>query len=112
LEAGAVVSTTQLGLQRSKRLPDTYVPGTMPERLYKRAQMAHDNDDGAFILNAEGFAPTAKELAVVEAEVSDKALTDAIETVRKTVRSGRYIIPSQKVVLNKAQEKDTQLALR
>jgi hypothetical protein len=76
------------------------------------APAAHDGDDGAFILNAEDFAPTAKELAVVEAEVSDKAFTDAIEAVRKTGRSGRYVIPSQKVVLNKAQEEDTQLALR
>lgn len=33
----ASLSTTQLGFQRSISVEDTYIPGTMPERLYKRA---------------------------------------------------------------------------
>jgi hypothetical protein len=32
-----MMSTTGLGLQRSKGTVDTYVLGTLPERLYKRA---------------------------------------------------------------------------
>jgi hypothetical protein len=84
------------------------VPGTVPERLYKRAAQAHDlaeaNSDGAFILTPDVFAPTA-EVRAVQAEVNDEALTRAIETVKTTVRmSGRLRVDSKKVQANKAVE--------
>jgi hypothetical protein len=70
------------------------VPGTVPERLYKRAAQAYNlaeaDSNGAFILTPNVFAPTAAEVRAVEAKVNDEALTRAIETVKTTVRiSGR-----------------------
>lgn len=101
-----LVSTTRLGLQRSKWGIDTYVPGTVPERLYKRAQLAHETLDGAYQLTPDVFAPTAAELRAVTAEVSDEALTKAITPLKETVvssRSGRRGAPTRKVILNEVQ---------
>jgi len=80
------------------------VPGTLPERLYKRVQRAHDNYEEGHILQPDDFAPTASEVAAVEAEVSDTALTKAIEAIKQTVRSGRHVKPSQKSKMNTEQE--------
>ena len=80
------------------------MPGTIPERLYKRVQLAHDNYKEGCLLRAEDFAPTASEVATVEAKVSDVALTKAIDAIKQTVRSGRYVKPSQKAKLNTEQE--------
>jgi hypothetical protein len=101
-DTSAKVSTTKLGLQRFDGL-DTYVPGTVPERLYKHVQLAHDNFEEGFLLNTDDFAPTASKVAAVEAEVSDTALTKAIDSIKKTVRSGRHVRPSEKVKLNMEQ---------
>jgi hypothetical protein len=101
-----LVSTTRLGLQRSKGRINTYVPGTVPERLYKRAQLAHETLDGAYQLTPDVFAPTAAELRAVAAEVSDEALTKAITALKETVvssRSGRRGAPTRKVILNEVQ---------
>jgi hypothetical protein len=102
-DAGGGVSTTKLGLQRFDGL-DTYIPGTMPERLYKRAQIAHDNFEEGFLLSIDDFAPTASEVVAAEAEVDDIALTQAIDTINRTVRSGRHVKPSQKAKMNTEQE--------
>jgi hypothetical protein len=61
------------------------------------------NFEEGFLLNTDNFAPTASEVAAVEAEVSDTALTKAIESIKKTVRSGRHVRPSEKVKLNTEQ---------
>jgi hypothetical protein len=96
------LSTTQLGFQRSIGVEDTYIPGTVPERLYKRAQKAHKSDDGAFVLTADVPAPTPEEIRAVEAEVSDEALDRAIDTVKKSVRSsGRQRVDTPKARENK-----------
>ena len=107
----ASVTTTQLGFQRTIGVADTYVAGTMLERLYKRATKAHevvddgDIDDGTFVLTLKVFAPTAVEIKAVQAEVDDEALSKAIETVKTTVRlSGRVRVDSRKVQLNKEAE--------
>jgi hypothetical protein len=101
----ALPSTTQLGLQRLEEVTDTFVPGTAVERLYKRAQKAHeesDDTDGAYVLTADIIAPTPTEIAAVEAEVDDEALTRAVETVKSTVRSsGRQRVDVQKIKENK-----------
>jgi hypothetical protein len=100
-------STTQLGFQRTLGVKDTYVPGTVPERLYKRAAKAHESDDldGAFILTLDIQAPTLEEVAAVQAEVDDDALTKAIEAVKVTVRtSSRIRVHSKKVQENNAVE--------
>jgi hypothetical protein len=49
------------------------VPNTAVERLYKRAQKAHeelDDNDGAYVLTANIIAPTETEIAAIEAEVA------------------------------------------
>src|SRR5436305_5616804 len=101
------ISTTRLGLQRSEGLPDTYVPGTVPERLYKRAQLAHDTVDSAYQLTPDVFAPTPAELRAVAAEVGDEALTNAIAAIKVTgARSGRRSKPTSKVIINKVSEQE------
>jgi hypothetical protein len=97
-------STTQLGFQRTIGVKDTYIPGTVPEHLYKRAAKAHESDesDRAFVLSLYVFAPTLEEVVAVQAEVDDDALTKAIEAVKSTVRlSGRFRVDTIKVQLNK-----------
>lgn len=99
------LSTTQLGFQRAIGIEDTYVLRTIPERLYKRATKAHESDklSSAFILTPDVLAPTLEEVAAVQAEVDDDALTRAIETIKTTVRSSsRHQVGSLKVQLNKA----------
>jgi hypothetical protein len=84
----ASLSTTQIGLQRTIGIEDTYIPGTVPERLYKRAAKAHELNelDKAFVLTPDVLALTLEEVAAIQAEVDDDALTRAIETVKSTVR--------------------------
>lgn len=104
----ALLLTTQLSFQHTIGVDNIYIPGTVPERLYKRAAKAHeldDDGDGAFILTPDVFAPTASEVRAVQAEVDDDALTRAIETVKGTVRSsGRLRVDTKKVQLNKESE--------
>jgi hypothetical protein len=95
--------TTKLGLQRFDGV-DTYILGPAPERLYKRAQIAHDNFEEGFLLSTDDFAPIASELAAVEAEVGDIALTNAIDAIKQTVRLGKHVKPSQKAKLSAEQE--------
>jgi hypothetical protein len=81
------------------------MPGTVPERLYKRAAKAHESDDlnGAFVLTPDVQAPTLEEVAAVQAEVDDDALTKAIEAVKVTLRaSSRIRVDSAKLKENKA----------
>jgi hypothetical protein len=62
--------------------------GTVPERLYKRVAKALNLDDlnRAFVLTLDVFAPTLEEVAVVQAEVNNDALTNTIKSVKSTVR--------------------------
>jgi hypothetical protein len=100
----ALLSITQLGFERTVGVDDTYIPGTVPERLYKRAAKAYKSDDAgrAFILNPNVFVPTLIEVRAVQAEVNDDALTKAIEAIKSTVRlSSRLRVDTPKVQLNK-----------
>jgi hypothetical protein len=100
-----LLSTTQLGFQRTLGIKDTYVPRTVPERLYKCIARVLDSDksDRAFVLTPDIFVPTLEEVAAVQAEVDNDALTKVIETVKSTIRlSSRYRIDSKKVLENKA----------
>lgn len=61
-----LLSTTQLGFQRTIGVKDIYIPGTVPERLYKQAAKAHElNDNSAFILTPDVYAPTTTEVKAV-----------------------------------------------
>ena len=45
------------------------MPGRVLERLYKRAQLAHNIDDNrVFVLSTQVFGATAQEVASVNAE--------------------------------------------
>jgi hypothetical protein len=44
---------------------------------------------------SDNFAPTASEVAAVEAEVSDTAFIKAINSIKKTASSGRHVRPSE-----------------
>ena len=83
---------------------DTYIPGTVPERLYKRALKAHelDDSDGVYIFTHDVPAPTLEEIRAVEAEVGDEVLDRAIEAIKLTVRSSsRQRVDTPKVKENK-----------
>jgi hypothetical protein len=89
---------------KEKLVRYTYIPGTVPERLYKRALKAHESDDsdGAYVLTHDILAPTLEEIRAVEAEVGDKVLDRAIEAIKLTVRSsGRQRVDTPKVKENK-----------
>jgi hypothetical protein len=56
---------------------------------------------GPFVLTLDVEAPTLEEVAAVQAEVDDDALTKAIEAVKVTVRtSSRLRVDSKKVQAN------------
>jgi hypothetical protein len=100
------VSTTRLGIQRSKGNIDTYVPGTLPERLYKRAQLEVDSNDtsGCYRLTAQDAPITTDEIDAIRAVEEDgQALDEAIDTIKKTVRLSR-----NRVVTNRAMESREQ----
>jgi hypothetical protein len=62
-----------------------------------------DESDGAFVLTPDIIAPTLEEVAAVQAEVDDDALTKATESVKSIVRlSGRRRVDTQKMLENKA----------
>jgi hypothetical protein len=64
---------------------------------------SEDNFDGTFVLTGDVLAPTPTEIAVVEAEVGDEALTRAVERVQLTVQSSvRQRVDAPKVRDNKA----------
>jgi hypothetical protein len=80
---------------------------TVLERLYKRAAKVRESDElnSAFVLTPNILAPTLEEIAVVQAEVDDDALTRAIETIK--LLSDQVVgigFESLKVQLNKATE--------
>jgi hypothetical protein len=56
------------------------------------------------------LAPTLEEVAALQTEVDDEALTKAIESVKSTVRlSGRHRLGSKKVQENKAAQQAAEL---
>jgi hypothetical protein len=80
----------------------------VPERLYKRAAKAHESNnldlDRAFVLTLDVQAPTAEEVAAIQAEVDNDALTKAIEAVKVSVRTScRMRVDSTKAKANKAE---------
>ena len=86
------MSTTGLGLQRSEGTVDTYVPGTLPERLYKRAQLQivddDDDTDGCYRLTAQDTPITVSEMETILAVEEDaRAIDKAIDAIKITVRS-------------------------
>ena len=89
--------------------PDTYIPGTLPERLYKRAQLQADDDtdddtNGCYRLTTQDAPITVDEMEAIQAaDEHGQAIDRAIETIKKTVRSSR-----NRVVTNRAIESREQ----
>ena len=101
------MSTTQLGIQRLASNPDTYIPGTLPERLYKRAQLqaADDDDtDGCYRLTTQDAPITVDEIEAMQAVDEDgQAIDRAIETIKKTVRSSRNRVATNRAIESREQ---------
>jgi hypothetical protein len=70
------LTTTQLEFRRTIGVRDTYITGTVPELLCKRAAKAHESDDlgEAFVLTLDAQAPALEEVAAVQVEVDSDAL--------------------------------------
>jgi hypothetical protein len=106
VENPELVFTTRLGIRCSKGNIDANVPGTLPERLYKRAQLEVDSDDtnSCYRLTAQDAPITTDEIDAIQAEEEDgQALDKAIDTIKKTVQSSR-----NPVVTNRAMESQEQ----
>jgi hypothetical protein len=102
----ALVSTTQLGIQRLTSNPNTYIPGTLPERLYKRSQLEVDDDDssGCYRLTTQDAPITADEIETIQAADEDgQAIDRAIETIKKTVRSSRNRVATNRAIESREQ---------
>jgi hypothetical protein len=100
----ALVSTTKLGIQRSAGNIDTYVPGTLPERLYKRAQLEVDDADGCHRLTTQDTPITADEInTILAVEEDGQAIDKAIETIKKTVQSNRNRVATNRAIESREQ---------
>jgi hypothetical protein len=99
------MSTTQLGIQRLASNPDTYIPGTLPERLYKRAQIQADDDtDGCYRLTTQDAPITVDEIEAIQAaDEHRQAIDRAIETIKKTVRSSRNRMATNRAIESREQ---------
>jgi hypothetical protein len=85
------MSTTRLGLQRSNSNINTYVPRTLPKRLYKRAQLeVDDNANSCYKLTTQDALITAAEIeAVLAVDKDNKAIDKAIKTIKRIVKPSR-----------------------
>jgi hypothetical protein len=101
-----LISTTRLGIQRSKGTVDTYIPRTLPERLYKRAQLQVDNDDTnvCYRLTTQDAPITVNEMETIQAADEDgQAIDRVIETIKKTVQSGRNQVATNRAIESREQ---------
>jgi hypothetical protein len=102
-------STTQIGIARIGQSSDTYLPGTLPLRLYQTNPFSMgkgDDETGATMhqLTTIDIAPTAEELqAIAEEEDDERALSQEIDTLITTTRVGRIAKASEKVISNRRQ---------
>jgi hypothetical protein len=81
-----LISTTRLGIQRSEGTVDTYVPGTLPERLYKRAQLqveVDDDTDGCYRLTTQDAPITVDEMETILAVEEDGKAIDKMLSGRQ-----------------------------
>ena len=86
------LSTTQLGLRRLNGLSNIYLPGTLPPRLYQTNSFAQQTDANEipYELSAKEMPATAQEIqALAEEEEDEEALSQAVETILETTKSGR-----------------------
>jgi hypothetical protein len=105
----------QLGMHRLEGAADTYLPRTLPPRLYQTNPFVQqmeptETDKIQYQLSAAEVAPTAQEMeAMAEEEAEEEALSHAIETLlTMTLRAGRKRRPSSKSIDNALQEKEAK----
>jgi hypothetical protein len=102
----ALVSTTQLGIQRLTSNLDTYVLGTLLERLYKRAQLKVDNNNssGCYRLTTQDALITTNEIKTIQTADEDKQAIDrAIKIIKKTVQLSRNRVATNRAIESREQ---------
>lgn len=110
------MSTTQLGLQRIEELSDVYCLGTLPSQLNQTelfSRGVEDEETGTITheLSSTKVAVAIAEIqAMAEKDEEKQALSQAINVFVATTRTGRHVRGSKKVILNRQQKKDEQLA--
>jgi hypothetical protein len=110
------LSTTQLGLQRLEEAPDTYLPGTLPPRLYQTNPFARQQNDeeiggDVYELAADAMPATVEEMKQMEDDEADEeALSQAIEAFVAPTRTGRKRTATLKVVDNVKQARQAKIA--
>ena len=86
---------------------DTYMPGTLPERLYKRVQLQAANDadtDGFYRITTQDAPITVDEIEAIQAVDEDgQAINKAIETIKKTVRLSRNRVATNRAIESREQ---------
>jgi hypothetical protein len=101
------LSTTQLGLRRLNGLSNTYFPGTLPPRLYQTNSFAQQTDANEipYELSAKEMPATAQEIQALAEEEDEEALSQAVETILETTKSGRKRKATSKAKANAELEK-------
>lgn len=116
IDTTAQPSTTQLGLQRLKKVPDGYQPGTLPPRLFMSNPFAQQTEpanssDISYQMTAKEVWATEKETQDMENEAANKmALSRAIETIVATTQIRRKPAATAKVVDNGEQARQAKTA--
>jgi hypothetical protein len=109
------LTTTQLGIERLEDASDTYLPGTLPPRLYQSnpfAQQTEPTEMGEiqYQLTAQEVPATAQEIQAIEEEEADEeALSQAVETLIQATRSGRKRTATTKVISNEEQARQNKM---
>jgi hypothetical protein len=94
---------------------DTYLPGTLPPRLYQSnpfAQQTEPTEMGEiqYQLAAQEMLATAQEIqAMEEEEANEEALSQAIETLIQATRSRRKRTAMTKVISNEEQARQDKM---
>jgi hypothetical protein len=101
------LSTTQLRIQRLNGLSDTYLPGTLPPQLYQTNPFAQQKaaDEIPYEFFAKEMPATAQEIQALAEDEDEEALSQAVETILETTKSGRKRKATSKAEANAELEK-------
>jgi hypothetical protein len=109
------LTTTQLEIERLEEASDTYLPGTLPPRLYQSnpfAQQTEPTELGEiqYQLTVQEVPATAQEIRAMEdVEADEAALCQAIEALIQTTRGGRKHTATTKMISNEEQARQDKM---
>jgi hypothetical protein len=113
-----VLTTTQLGLQRLQGSGlDTYKPGTLPLQLYQTNPFLVQKEDAeisdnCFVLSGQEQPASAQEVEdALKEQEDEKGLSQAIQTLLLTSRSGRTLKPTEKAKAGKVGQLDPEKSI-